>query len=269
MVEIVQISDLHYGSEFQEDYFNNILSYLKEKKPDAVVCSGDLVHKGRYVQYQKFVPYLQKLKDIGIPLLCIPGNHDVKNNGLVFFERFIGPRRSKIELDEKDTMIVGVCSAKDDISEGEITDEQLEWLARQFSANLENRVVALHHHVIPVPYSGRKHTTLVDAGEFIEFTQLFGIDLVLIGHKHIPHANVIGPTTFLYCGTSTSKKVRADESASFNHIILEEGDLDVSIINSETLEESILLSRKEGHTKYVRPRKSRIEHLINSKIFRD
>ncbi|MBN1800258.1 MAG: metallophosphoesterase [Candidatus Lokiarchaeota archaeon] len=269
MVIIIQISDLHYGSEFEDSYFNNVIDYIKQNKHDVVVLTGDIVHKGRYRQYQRFSAYLQKLKDASKRLLVVPGNHCAKNNGLIFFEKFIAPRRSKMILEDRDTIIVGVCSAKDDVSTGEIGDEQLDWLGNQFVENLENRVIAMHHHAIAVPYSGRKQTTLVDAGELIEFTQLFGIDLVLMGHKHIPHAYVIGPTTFLYCGTSTSNKVRADEGPSFNHIWLNEGDLEVQMVNSTTLQRSLLLERKNNRTKFVRPRRTRIEHLINSKVWDD
>lgn len=268
MVNIIQISDLHFGSEFREDYFNNVVNFITDNKPDALVCTGDIVHKGRYAQYKGFVKLYERLKNIGVPLLTIPGNHDVKNNGLIFFERFIAPRRSRIVLEELDTIIVGLCSAKDDMSEGEITDEQLAWLARQFNKNLENRIIALHHHVIAVPYSGRKNTTLLDAGELIELTQLFEVDLVIMGHKHIPHAYAIGPTTFLYCGTSTSNKVRADESPSFNLIELDDGFLQIYNVDSDTLKKNLLLTRKNDIIEFIRPRKSRIEHLINSKLFK-
>ena len=75
-------------------------------------------------------------------LLTVPGNHDAKNSGLIFFEKLIGPRRSRLVIEDKDTIIVGVNSARDDIAHGEIGDEQLDWAARQFNRNLENRIIA-------------------------------------------------------------------------------------------------------------------------------
>lgn len=281
MVEIIQISDLHLGcGDFRVDYLENVIGYIDDANPDIVVCCGDLVHKGRLTQYDKILPYLNRIKDKHA-FLVIPGNHDVKNSGIIRFERAIGPRRTIKTLEEKDTMIVGLCSAKDDMSTGEIGDEQLEWAAIQFNkytdsdrknTRFENRIIALHHHVISVPYSGRKATVLVDAGEVIELTQLMNIDLVLMGHKHIPHAYTIEGysnqgTTFVYCGTSSSIKVRADESPSFNHIFLDQGEVTVNIINSKTLEKSVLLTRKEGTTNFIRPRKARLEHLLSVKQF--
>lgn len=271
MVEIIHISDLHYGSEFVPEYMENIISYIKDSKPDVVICTGDIIHKGRVIQYREVLPYINRIKELS-NFLAVPGNHDAKNSGLIFFERLIGPRRSKLLLEDKDAIIVGVCSARDDIASGEIGDEQLDWLGRQFNKNLEDRVLALHHHLIPIPMSGQKFTTVRDAGELIEFTQLFEIDLVLMGHRHVPHAYTISwknssSTTFLYCGTSTSNKVRADDSPSFNHIFLNEGDLEVYIVNSTNLKKSLLVERKEHHTEFIRPRKTRIEHLLASAVW--
>lgn len=260
MVEIVQISDLHYHSDFREDCLENVITYINDMCPDAVVCTGDIAHSGRVKEYEGICEQLRRIKR---PLLVVPGNHDVKNNGLVYFEKCLGPRRRKMVIEDMDTIIVGLCSSRDDLKDGEVGDEQLFWLSQQFEKpRRENRVIALHHHLIPVPFAGRKWTTVRDAGELLEFSQLYEIDLVLSGHRHVPHAWEIGPTIFLYCGTSTADKTRSDESPSFNHIILNKGDMEISMVNSETLEKKILLTRIEGKTRYIRPRRTRIEHII-------
>ena len=90
-----------------------------------------------------------------------------------------------------------------------------------------------------------------------------------MGHRHVPHAYIIGPCTYLNAGTATSKKVRADDNPCFNHIFLDQGDLEVYIVDSTTLQKTLLLERREGHTKYVRPRRTRIEHLLASKVWDD
>ena len=271
MVEIIQISDLHYGSEFREDCIENIIGYISDVHPDIVICTGDIVHKGRVVQFENVAKYIKRIKDI-TKFMAVPGNHDAKSSGLVYFEKIIGPRRSRLILEDKDAIIIGICSARDDLAEGRIGDEQLDWLGRQFDQNLEDRVMALHHHLIPVPMSGQKFTTVRDAGEILEFTNLFEVDLVLMGHRHVPHAYTISwkntsSTTFLYCGTSTSNKVRADDIPSFNHIFLSEGNLEVYIVQSTDLKKNLLLERKEHHTEFIRPRKTRIEHLLASEVW--
>jgi len=268
MVEIVQISDLHFGSEFCEERMSNVIQYLEQNVPDAIVCTGDLTHKGRLEQYYEFLPYYEKLKNIA-PLICVPGNHDVKNSGIVLYERLIGPRRSILTLDDKETIIVGICSAKDDLSDGEIGDEQLEWMVRHLSGSHQNKVLILHHHLIAPPYAGRKFTMVHDAGEVIEFALHFNIQLVLMGHRHISHAYVMEPSTFLYCGTTTSMKVRADETPSFNKITLDRDNLEILVINPVDLSEQLQLRRKNGRTEFIKQRTTRIEHIIESGIYND
>ncbi len=271
LVVLIHISDLHYGSEFKTEYMENIISYINQVQPDIVVCTGDIVHKGRIKQFEGILPYINRIKEI-TRFMAVPGNHGAKNTGLIFFERLIGPRRSRVVLEDKDALIVGICSARDDMAEGMIGDEQLDWLGRQFNRKLENRVLALHHHLIPIPMSGQKFTTVRDAGELLEFAQYFKMDLVLMGHRHVPHAYVMSwehdsTTTFLYSGTSTSDKVRADDNPCFNHINLNGGDLEVYIVNSINLEKNLLLKRKNYNTEYIHPRKTRIEHLLSSPVW--
>lgn len=268
MVELIQISDLHYGShEFDESYLLNVIDYINDNKPDAVICTGDLTHKAKKYQYEEIAQYLKKIK---VPLLNVLGNHDAKNNGTVFFERYIGPRRWKKIIKEKDTLVIGVRSPRDNTSEGELGDEQLEWMVNQLK-NCKNRlcVLALHHHLVAVPYAGTKRNTLIDAGEVLELTQAYNIDLVLMGHRHVPHVWRFGNTALLYCGTSSSDKVRADESPCFNHIHLYEDELEVDIVDSRTLKKNLLIRQKRGETDYIRPRATKIEHIIQTKVFQD
>ena len=45
---------------------------------DALVASGDLVHGGSVAVYQRFLDTVMRFFDV--PLLCLPGNHDVLAN---------------------------------------------------------------------------------------------------------------------------------------------------------------------------------------------
>ena len=267
MVELIQISDLHYRSrEFNEDYILNVIDYINDTRPDAVICTGDLTHKAKKYQYEDIAKYIAQIK---VPIFNVISNHDAKNNGIVFFERYIGPRRWKVIIDNKDTIIIGVRSLRDNTSEGELGDEQLEWMVQQLKkCNNKLRILALHHHLVAVPYAGAKRNTLIDAGEALELTQAYNIDLVLMGHRHVPHAWRFGNATLLYCGTTSSDKVRADESPCFNRISLYEDELEVFVVDSQTLNKTLLISQKRGES-YIRPRKARIEHLIQTKVFQN
>lgn len=266
MVHIIHWSDLHYGSrEFRDDCMLNVIDYVNDRRPDMLVNTGDFTHKAKKHQYEAIAEYLQNIE---VPMLNVAGNHDVKNNGIVFFERYLGLRRRTVKIPEKNTFIMGVRSPKDNTSEGELGDEQLEWMVHQLkNCDCNLRVLALHHHLVPVPAAGIKRNTLVDAGEALMLSQAFDVDLVLMGHRHVPHVWCFGDTILLYCGTSTSNKVRADEKPCFNEIFLHEDQLEVYVVDATTLERDLLISQKRGRMEYIQPRNERIDHILKSKIF--
>jgi len=266
MVEIIHVSDFHVGSkEFREDYLYNVIDYINENKPDIVISTGDLTHKAKKEQYERVREYISMIK---VPILNVCGNHDVRNNGVVFFERFIGPRRSVLTLDDKDIFFMGMRSPRDNTSEGELGDPQIEWMVDHLKRNDKKlKVLALHHHLVAVPSAGAKRNTVVDAGEVLQLIQDYDIDLVLQGHRHVPHTWRFGNSVLLYSGTSASEKVRADDKPCFNQISLYEDELEVYVVDSIKLDKNLLIHQKRGETNYIKPRRARIDHIIHSKVF--
>ena len=50
---LIQLSDIHVGSQFQESVFENVISEVNELKPDAILISGDLTNEGLIKEYEK------------------------------------------------------------------------------------------------------------------------------------------------------------------------------------------------------------------------
>jgi 3',5'-cyclic AMP phosphodiesterase CpdA len=175
-----------------------------------------------------------------------------------------------VVLDDCDATILGLRSAKGDTSEGELGSEQLQWIMNELENSPHSiKITALHHHLLSVPSSGFKRTTLVDAGEMLELTRLYDVDLVLMGHKHCPHAWTVDSTVLLYCGTSTSDKVRADERPCFNYIHIDEKYIKAYIVDSMNYHEKLLINHRRGKTenKFIRHRKTRIEHISTNSVW--
>ena len=57
---IVQISDLHIGSQFLEDKFNLLVQEVNELNPDTIVITGDLTNEGLMKEYQECKSLLSK-----------------------------------------------------------------------------------------------------------------------------------------------------------------------------------------------------------------
>lgn len=72
---ILHISDLHFGPPFVPAVAEALLQTLPSLAPDVIVASGDLTQRATREQFQECRQFFDRLPDI--PLLVIPGNHDV------------------------------------------------------------------------------------------------------------------------------------------------------------------------------------------------
>ncbi|MXY37373.1 MAG: metallophosphoesterase, partial [Cenarchaeum sp. SB0664_bin_35] len=50
---MVQISDLHVGSQFLDAKFHQLVDEVNKVKPDVVVVTGDLTKQGIVGEYEK------------------------------------------------------------------------------------------------------------------------------------------------------------------------------------------------------------------------
>ncbi|MCC8127082.1 MAG: metallophosphoesterase [Clostridiales bacterium] len=105
---IMIISDLHYisdtmhddGGAFQQlvaeddgklspysdDILDALLEEAMEKMPSALVMAGDNTLNGERENHERLAEKLAQLQEAGVPVLLIPGNHDIQNtNAAVYF----------------------------------------------------------------------------------------------------------------------------------------------------------------------------------------
>jgi 3',5'-cyclic AMP phosphodiesterase CpdA len=80
------------------------------------------------------------------------------------------------------------------------------------------KVVAFHHHLVPVPYSGRETNVLEDAGDILDTVLKHDVNLVLMGHRHVRRVLRINNTTLVNAGTVSSVRTRGRFGYSFNII---------------------------------------------------
>ena len=53
VVKIVQISDIHVGTQFKEETFDLAVEEINELKPSVIVATGDLTNEGLLKEYEK------------------------------------------------------------------------------------------------------------------------------------------------------------------------------------------------------------------------
>ncbi|WP_232308786.1 metallophosphoesterase family protein [Methanosarcina lacustris] len=191
----------------------SMLRSINQLDPDIVVITGDLTENGFLAEYdgvKKFVDRIE-CKD----KVLVPGNHDSKNAGYLHFEDLFENRFSNKNFGG--VTVVGVDSSQPDINEGHLGRENYGWIKEAFTG--ENfKVFALHHHLVPIPLSGRENTVLVDAGDVLDLLNRCKVNLVLCGHCHIPYVWKLNNMLVVNAGTFCSSKTRGKITQCFNLI---------------------------------------------------
>ena len=223
---IVQLSDLHVGSQFLQEKFDTVVDEINELNPDVIVITGDLTNEGLMKEYEKCKSLLTKFNTKKI--IAISGNHDYRNTGYLLFKRFF-PFEAVNEL-SNDVVLVTVGTARPDRNNGEVGYRQTLWLERTMKKYKDKvKIVAMHHHLIPIPDTGSDQLTVVDAGDVLRAVLDSQVDVVLCGHKHRPWAWNFGKLTVVNAGAATSERVRGLFENTYNILTISNKKIQVDL----------------------------------------
>ncbi len=222
---ICQISDIHCGSAyFIPDLLERSILEINDLKPTAVVVSGDLTDAGYRQEFEQAAEYVGRFRCEN--LMVIPGNHDSRNVGYIHFERLFGERYSLIEFDE--AIMVGVDSSEPDLNDGRLGREHYSFIRDCFeNAGEKLKIFVVHHHLIPIPGTGRERNIIFDAGDILELLAGLGVDLVLSGHKHVPYSWRLENMFIVNAGTASTTRLRGNTRPCYNIIEIENGRVKV------------------------------------------
>ena len=223
---IVQLSDIHVGSQFQEDVFETVISEVNGLNPDAILISGDLTNEGLIKEYEKCKKLISRFNCKKI--ITISGNHDYRNSGYLAFKKYF-PFETVNELG-KDVVLVTVGTARPDRNDGEIGYRQNLWIERTMKKYKDKvKILAMHHHLVGIPDTGADRVTVIDAGDVLRTLLDTNVDLVLCGHKHRPWIWNFKDLEIVNAGTTSSDRVRGLFENSYNIITVEDKKIKVDL----------------------------------------
>jgi 3',5'-cyclic-AMP phosphodiesterase len=242
---IAQLSDIHCGSPFFDpELLRHAVEEVRSLAPDVVLIGGDLTTDGYAHEFRDAQGYLSPLFDEPLTTIVIPGNHDAKNVGYLHFVDSFGPgdvpgkgdrvlrlsgRLSPADAGPRAITVVAMDSTKPDLAEGEIGRERYSWIRQQFAQAADFRVFALHHHLVPVPGTGRERNTVWDSGDVLALLSEAGANLVLSGHKHVPFVWLLNDVLVVNSGTVSSHRLRGYVRPSYNVIEVTEDRVAVTL----------------------------------------
>jgi Icc protein len=229
-VLIAQLSDVHVGgSRYREELLRAAIAEVNEAEPDLVVVAGDLTDDGYPDQYPLAQQELAALACAQI--VRVPGNHDARNVGYLRYEDTFGARdsRERLECGGLEVALVAVDSSKPDLDEGEVGREHYGWIEDGFSGSADLRVFVCHHHLVPVPGTGRERNQVLDAGDVLALLRQSGVDLVLSGHRHVPYVWPIAGMLLVHSGTVSTLRTRGFPHPAYNLIRVDAGRISVEL----------------------------------------
>ncbi len=227
-IQIAHISDIHVGKvNFMQDMLESCIHEVNEIDPDLLVLSGDLTGFGFKEEYKKADEYVRCFKQ---KKLIVPGNHDARYRGDLYFEKYFGYGNTVLKVSD-DLTLIGLDSTIPDLDEGAIGRGKQRWLKKQLKKIPEEslKIVVLHHHLIPIPMTGRERSVLNDAGDVLRILVEEGVDVVLSGHRHTPYSWFLNNMAIITAGSPSTEKVRATIPQSYNLIKITDNWIEVKV----------------------------------------
>lgn len=234
---LFHVSDLHFGRE-DVAALAWFAERVREERPDAVICTGDLTMRARSAEFAAAQAWLQAL---GVPVTIEPGNHDLPYYNPV--ARLLVPYRRYRAVEraiERPLALSGVqlvplkTTARlqlRSLAWGRVSRSGLPEAVRQLREKPEGAVaiVAVHHPLARAGFEGHGDTRRGEAA--LAALAEAGADVVLSGHVHDPFDAMwqAGGHAVRLVGAGTLSRRLRSTPPSFNELRVESGRLDVSL----------------------------------------
>ena len=224
---LIHASDLHlYEAWESRSKIEQLVSEVNDYCPNLLVITGDLTHNGLEQEMMEIKEILAKIM---CPTIIIPGNHDAKSWGWKFFEEIIGPRSIKYE--DKHVVLLAMDSSTPDVADGHIGRDNYHLIEETFSNAKKDKIkiFALHHHLVPVPQTGREKAVLTDSGDVLEILMKTGVNLSLCGHRHVPWIWQLEKMLINHTGTVGSPRTRGARENYYSLIRIIDEKIQISL----------------------------------------
>lgn len=194
------LSDTHVARQREATHrgtnmFQNMQTVSKEvlefeRRPAAVIISGDCAFlAGMSADYQIFLEAVTPYRTAGLPIHCMFGNHDNREN---FWAADADLRSSPAALDNRQVSVMKTERAnfflldsldKTNSTPGLLGEQQIAWLAEALDAHADRpAVVIAHHHLIQ---GGSMASGLKDTQPLLEvLVPRKQVKAYVFGHTH-------------------------------------------------------------------------------------
>lgn len=206
-------------NQYSDAMIDTLVAEAITNHPSALVLAGDLTLNGELENHQKLAEKLRVAQEAGVPVLVVPGNHDINNqNAAIYF----GTKREKAEylaaaedfleiyhefgydqslsrdpnslsyvyvLDEKHWLIMLDSCQYEDYNHvnGKLKPETLAWLEEQLTQASLDQIAVLpigHHNLLSESRMYTTECTMEDHNQVVDLLGQYQVPLYISGHLH-------------------------------------------------------------------------------------
>ena len=194
---ILHISDTHllaggnklYGSVDSETHLRQVFTELEASggRPEAIVFTGDLADRGEPDAYERIRRIVDPVASrLGARVIWVMGNHDNREAfraGL--FNEVPTSRPVDRVYDVHGLRIITLDTSVPGHHYGEVTSDQLDWLAEELSVPApDGTILAMHHPPVPSMLDLAASVELRDQADLAEVLEGTDVRSILAGHLH-------------------------------------------------------------------------------------
>ncbi|MEF2975849.1 phosphodiesterase [Subtercola sp. YIM 133946] len=194
---VLHFSDTHfvggdnllYDKVDAEGHLVEILAELQASgaRPEAIIFTGDLADKGDPKAYEKLRAMVEPAAAaMGAEVIWVMGNHD---NRAAFRAGLLDQLPSMKPVDRvydiNGLRVITLDSTVPGSHYGEVTPEQLDWLAEELSTSAPHgTILAMHHPPVPSVLDLAVMVELRDQASLAEVIQGSDVRSIIAGHLH-------------------------------------------------------------------------------------
>lgn len=191
MTVLLQVSDPHFGTE-RPAVVDALTELARQQRPDLVVLSGDITQRARPSQFSAARAFTDSL---GVPVLAVPGNHDIPLFDLWTrlrspYARYSAAFGTDLEPVHRSAELLLVCvntTRPWRHKDGEVSALQIDLVARlvEHADPAQLRVVVVHQPIAVTRAEDEPNRLRGHAAALRRWAEA-GADLVIGGHIHLP-----------------------------------------------------------------------------------
>ncbi len=221
ILRLAIISDMNgrYGSDLYDSEVVKGIDMIIEDRPDIVLNIGDMVAGQKpKLNYQKMwvgfhANVTDRLKEAGIPMAQVSGNHDgsaypkYEKEREIYIDEW---NARKPELDYVDDALYPLnysfqlkgifFVAVDSTTLDAMPDEEYAWLENQLAHNPSKYAPVVFFHVPLFPITTIKPTEILRDDRVADLFSKYGVQLVISGHQHAYFPAHLGGVIYLHAG---------------------------------------------------------------------